>query len=631
MLEWLRGAASSLVAKLLLGLLVASFAAWGVGDMLRSSGASTVAQVGDREIGVADFQREFQIELSRYGNLSAEQGRNVGLDQAVLRRMAAQAALDQEAKAIGVDVSDDNVNDYIRNTPAFQNAAGAFDELAFDMTLRNANIRRGEYYEIVRRDLARQTLVTAIEAGGLYPRASASAIWVDLNETRDVSLITLAESDAETPPAPSDQDLKAFHQEEAERFTAPEYRTITYIWLRAEDYAKPEDVDEDEIADAYDSALDRYQKPERRNIERIDFDTQEEAAAAAARVADGESFEKVAADRGRSPADIALGYITRDELFDDASRDAAFGDQTSGVVGPVETDFGWMLFNIAGLRPAEETTLEAARDELAQEVALGRAGAELPDVANTVEDQRAGGATLLQIGAEEGALARQVTLNRDGFAPDGERVADLPDDPNLLERAFEMEIGDEMDLAELPNLEYFAVQVDEVTPAALKPFDSVRSDVEAAWITAQRRAAIAETADSLVARLEAGDTLAAVAASVEKEPRKIEKLSLTSADEDLTPQVLEQLFDGASGDIAAAELANGARRVIAVVDKIHTAVAADGAEEIELVAARAGENIRNDILALFQTAVLEEHEMQINPVGLNYATGAAHGDAYGGM
>ena len=629
MLEWLRGAASSLVAKLLLGLLVASFAAWGVGDMLRSSGASTVAEVGDREIGVADFQREFQIELTRYGNLSAEQARNVGLDQAVLRRMAAQAALDQEALAIGVDVSDDNVNENIRQTPAFQNAAGAFDEIAFDMTLRNANLRRGEFYEIVRRDLARQTLVSAVQAGGLYPRASASAIWVDMNETRDVSLITLSESDAEAPPPPSDQDLMAFHEEEAERFTAPEYRTVTYIWLRAEDYAKPDDVSEDEIADAYESALDRYQQPERRNIERIDFDTQEEAEAAAARIADGESFEKVAADRGRSAADIALGYITSDELFDEASRAAAFGLQTSGVVGPVETDFGWMLFNIAGLRPAEETSLEAARDELAQELALDRARVELPDVANTVEDQRAGGATLLQIGAEEGALARQVTLDRDGFAPNGERVSDLPDDPNLLQRAFEMEIGDEMDLAELPNLEYFAVQVDEVTPAALKPFDSVRGAVEAAWTTAQRRAAIAKQAESLKARLDSGDAMDAVAAAAEKEPRQIERLSRTSADADLTPQALEEIFEAEAGDAIAVELANGARQAIAVVGAIHTASPDEGAEEIERVAARAGENIRNDILALFQAAALDEHELRINPVGLAYATGATQ--AHGGM
>ena len=402
MIASLRKAASSIVAKFLIALLVLSFAAWGIGDWLRGASYGAVAQVGDEEISIPQFQREFNMALRQFnGQITAEQARMLQLDQSVLTQMAARIALDQETAALGIDAPNDAVDDYIRNAAAFQNPAGDFDRNAFEYAMRQAGLRPEEFQDGVRRDLARLTLVETIEAGGAYPQSAAETVWRHVNETRNLDYLYLNFDDVDAPTAPSDSALKSFHEAEADRFTAPEYRKIRYLWLRAEERAEPELVSDEEIAEAFERRRDEFQSPERRNIEQIVFSDEETAKTAAGRVLDGETFEQVAAGQGLTPADIALGYVTRDDLFDEASAEAVFGETSAGLIGPVQTDFGWSLFNIEGVIDAVETTLEEASEQLRADVAVERARAALPDLANAVEDARAGGAGLIEIGRQE--------------------------------------------------------------------------------------------------------------------------------------------------------------------------------------------------------------------------------------
>ena len=634
MLSWLRSATTSIVAKALLALLVLSFAAWGVGDMLRVGGGGAVAEVGDEEITIPQFRREFDMALQSYGGgMTPSQARALGVDQIVLSQMAGRVALDQETAALGVDAPDEEVDRFIRDAPAFQNAAGDFDDNAFQFALRRSGLRAGEFHENVRRDIARLALVTAVQDGGVYPRAAAEAVWLNANETRHIDYLTLTPADFDPIEAPTDGELRAFYEDEIERFTAPEYRTATYLWIRADDRADLESVTDDEIEAEYERRADEYNRPERRNIERIDYDSEAEATEAAARIADGETFERLAADRGLEPADVALGYVTKADLFDETSVEAVFGDAREGLVGPVKTDFGWALFNIEGVIDAETTSIDEARDELARAVAIDIARGGLPDLANAVEDARAGGATLMEIGEKEKLLARQVVIDANGFGEDGERVADLPADPRFLQTAFQLEPGEERDLIELPGLEYVAVQVDAIEPPTPRDFETVRDDVEAAWRRAAEAEALEGEAARLIERLAGGETIAAIGETFDQEPQRFENLSRAGSTGVLSSDVVTAAFDAAEGDGFDAAAAGGDRRVVGVVVEIVSADLVAGREEIELVLDRAAQSVEADFLQLFQDAALAERNFTANPTGIAAAfnPGGYAGGHGGGM
>ena len=71
MLEALRKSVSGILAKILIALLIVSFAVWGIGDMVRSYGRDVVAQVGDRSISAGEFRQAYQIQVSGFSSSSA--------------------------------------------------------------------------------------------------------------------------------------------------------------------------------------------------------------------------------------------------------------------------------------------------------------------------------------------------------------------------------------------------------------------------------------------------------------------------------------------------------------------------------------------------------------------------------
>ena len=88
MLESMRRGAQSWVAKGLFGILVASFAMWGVADVFRGWGQGSLASIGGTQISQGEFQREFQRELEAFSRdakqkLTPEQGKALGLDRRV--------------------------------------------------------------------------------------------------------------------------------------------------------------------------------------------------------------------------------------------------------------------------------------------------------------------------------------------------------------------------------------------------------------------------------------------------------------------------------------------------------------------------------------------------------------------
>ena len=348
------------------------------------------------------------------------------------------------------------------------------------------------------------------------------------------------------------------------------------------------------------------------------FDDEAAAAAARQRIDDGESFAKIAADAGYGENDAALGYVAKTELetFGPELAAAAFGEQSDGVIGPVETGGGWTLINIAGVSPAESTTFEEVRDELLQELAVDRARIELPAVANAVEDLRAAGATFEEIGEKEKVTVGVVTVDQNGMTPEGERAEGLPPDHSLLTRAFAMEIGEEMDLADSAGGEYFAVETRSVTPSALKPLETVRDEVAEAWRMTQRREALEAQAQALLARLKAGEAIATIGSEAGTEVGSAEGLARGAAHPELPTDLIIDMFetDAAQADGAAfAAAADGGRRwVLTQVAAVHEADPADGAAEIDSLVEGAGRDISQDMLELYRSSALDIHGFSVN-------------------
>src|SRR6185295_2342924 len=159
MLDQLRQGAQGWVSKLLMAVLVLSFAIWGIGGF-QGYHADRLASVGNAEVTVREFSRFY--EQARRN--SQESGREVNPEQ-VLSAVMTNAALDDAASEYGLGVSNDRVATEIAKNPAFQNTDGTFDRQRFAAILDNAGMNRDDFVHDVKRQLVRGQIADTVGAG----------------------------------------------------------------------------------------------------------------------------------------------------------------------------------------------------------------------------------------------------------------------------------------------------------------------------------------------------------------------------------------------------------------------------------------------------------------------------------
>jgi len=161
MLRGLRNASSNWLGKAVMaavvGFLVISFAIWGIGDIFRGFGRSTVAKIGRTEISVEQFRNLYNDRLQQYSRqagraIGPEQARQLGLDRLVIGQIVSEILLDERARVLGLALSDAEVAKQITADPAFQGLNGQFDRARFEQVIRNAGFTEPRFVAEQRRE-----------------------------------------------------------------------------------------------------------------------------------------------------------------------------------------------------------------------------------------------------------------------------------------------------------------------------------------------------------------------------------------------------------------------------------------------------------------------------------------------
>ena len=245
MLDQLRQGAQGWVSKALMGLLVLSFAVWGIGGF-QGYGAGTLATVGDTEVSVQDFARMYD-QAQRNARQAGQQVR----PEQVLAALVTNAALDDAAGEYGLGVSEDRVAAEIAKNPAFSREDGTFDRERFTVILQNAGMNRDDFVHDMRRELVRDQISDTLGAGLEVPQPLVAALYRLQNEERTVSFVVVDASSIEPAGTPGESDLQTYFDENKENFRAPEYRKLALLTLDPATIADPSAVTPEEVAAEY--------------------------------------------------------------------------------------------------------------------------------------------------------------------------------------------------------------------------------------------------------------------------------------------------------------------------------------------------------------------------------------------
>ena len=541
MLQAIRSKTASIVVKALAGLLIISFAAWGIQDIIGTSASElTVASVGERDIDPQEFDYELSRETQRLrqtfgGSLTEEQLVGLGIGNAVLQRMINDAALASKAADLGILVSDDQVTQAIHNDATFHGFDGKFSRTRFNEVMRASGFPEQVYIERVRADIALRQLVGAVDHSPASPKKLSEMLRAYRFEKRTADTLMIMASDQADPGMPTDEQLKKVYDDQSQRFTAPEYRKITYVHLDPKLLMDDVAATPEELQAAYDANAPSYIKPEQRTVQQMVLTDEAKANEAAQMLLQGQDFMKVATEVAEmEPAAVNLGSITREGLLPDLAK-VAFEIDEGAYAGPVKSPLGWHILKITKIDKGFTKTLDEVRDELTKIVKHEHAIDALYDLSTRFEDQIGGGATLEEAGASVGSPAVTiVAADRDGKAPGGEKAAGVPEGlASLLPIAFAAERGIESELTEAGDKGFFMLRVDGITAPALRPLADVRDEVIAAWKDLERIKSAEKQAKELAQLVDGGTAFSALAGVV---PASIETVGpLARAERDKAP------------------------------------------------------------------------------------------------
>ncbi|HWK66824.1 MAG TPA: SurA N-terminal domain-containing protein [Rhizobiaceae bacterium] len=558
MLDNLRKAAGTWVAKLLLLLLVVSFAIWGIsGELTRGFGSGKVVTVGGTSVSAKDYRLAYDRQLRTWSGqlgrqMTREQAAAFGITEQALAQVANEAALDEQARRLGLGISKDRLAALAREDTAFAGPDGKFDRRQFDYVLREIGMSPDDYLRNRQHAAMRQQIVEALTDGLEAPDTFLRAMVLYRGEDRTIDYIALPKSIVEPIEEPSDSVLSAWFEENKASYAAPEYRKISYIKLEPADIADPSAITDEQVAKDYEANKSRYTTPERRTIDQIVFQTEEAANQARASLNAGSSFDDIVKSEGKSPADVQLGTLSRDRVADPAVAEAAFSLRENEVSQVVKGAFGPVLIRVTKIEPEIVQPLEALKEEIRKTLAEDEASRILLDVHDSYEDARAGGATMQE--AADKLKLKVVTvdaIDRSALRPDGSIVSDLPQSQELLRAAFEADANVENPPLNIGNTGFLFFEVDAITPARDRTLDEVRTKVVADWKTGETNARLAKKATELQERVKSGTPLDTIATELSLEKQTKRGLKREADDGDIGKAGVAAVFAVALNGVGA--------------------------------------------------------------------------------
>ncbi|WP_313320678.1 peptidyl-prolyl cis-trans isomerase [Stenotrophomonas sp.] len=547
MLQKLRDKTSGWIVTVIMGLLMIPFLFVIDNSYLGGVGAQNVAKVSappswwraapswwpmsflwnHHEISVEDFRARFEqarmaARDQQGDNFDPRQFETTENKLAVLDQLIDEQVVRLAAEDAHIVIGDTAVRDYITAIPAFQKD-GKFDPDLYRMTLAQGNPPRTPdmFDQLVRTSLQQSIIPTALAQSGFTTKGEAERLLKLLGETRDVEFAMLPPPAADTA-AVSDAEVDQWYKSHPKDFLQPETVAIEFVELNAATLPAATAADEATLRHRYDEEKARFVTADQRLASHIlisagsDAASQQAAEAKASKLAaeakQGADFAALAKanseDPGSKDAGGDLGWVEKGVMVK-PFEDALFAMKAGDVVGPVKTEFGYHVLKLREIKGGEGRSFEEVRDQLAAEQLQADTEKSFSEFSGRLVDLVYKNPTALEPAAKEVGLPVQT------LGPFTRATASgIATNPAVLKAAFSdnlVEDGTVSDPIEIAPNHSVMIRVTSHTPEQATPLAQAKDSVIAAVRAHRAMEASKKAADALLAKLNAGQTLQALA------------------------------------------------------------------------------------------------------------------------
>ncbi len=521
MLQSIRDRAQGWIAWVIVGLIILTFALFGIEQYARGDKVVVVAEVNGEEITGSEFLTLYHRQKSRlekqFGDLYDQVVDDETLRLQVLDALIESELMRQWAKDHGMVITDQQLARAIHSAEVFQQDGKFSDKVYEEVLLRNGmNIARFEYEQ---RQYLLEGQFYALTMAGIFATPFEVEQLAQLQgQERYVSYLRIDQRPFLKRVNISDEAIEKAYNDNIEAYIEPEKVSIDYIDLSQAEIAKTIDVTDEAIQAYYDENKVLFTLPEKRHAKHIliapEADTEEAHNAALetvaevqAKLAAGESFEALAKTYSNDPGSASsggdLGAFEQGMMVPEFDE-VVFSLNVGEVSDSVKTDFGYHIIKLEGIEPKQTQVLEEVKQKVIDQYKMEQAERQYFDLLEQLTTLAYEQSDSLEPAAEAVGLVVHTSAP---FSQEG-GAGELLSNPKVLQVAFSDEVlkeGLNSEAIELSGNRSLFIRVNEHVEARQKALSEVAESIKE---NLARQAAVkkaSELAEQLLTQIQAGE------------------------------------------------------------------------------------------------------------------------------
>ena len=511
MLQDIRDNSQGLIAKIIVGVIIAVFALFGV---MRSTTLPGVAEVNGQEISEAQLQNNTQQLLNSIGAGIDSIDQDL-LEQIALNQLIEQIILLQSAEEASMVISSNEIDRQMLETVSFQ-IGGVFNPDLAVRTLAGQGYSVASYREFLRQQLVLSQIANAYSSSNFVTEAELNRLAELSGQTRDFRYISVILGARTLGLAISDDQIAAYYESNKEDFIDEESLVVRYVILDKDEISEEIEVDEIELKAQYESEREEYEGSSEKRAAHILFEVGADLAEADVltlareiqqRILEGEDFEALALEFSSDIVSAEeggdIGY-TDGSAFPSEIEEALEILAVNEVSDPIITEFGVHLVKLTedsenSFQPYEEVVDRIERDKKSAEIELIYAE-RLQNLSNLAFET----GDLLTISEELNLpILQSEPIGRSGGSA-------IYSNQELIAAAFSDEVlmdGNNSDVVELGTGQAVVLRIQEFNEAAVPTLEEVQPEIAVIIRTEMEREEVQKVGENLLDAAERGEGL----------------------------------------------------------------------------------------------------------------------------
>lgn len=519
----MRKYAGSWMIKVLLAAIVLVFVFWGVGSF-KSAKETQVATVNGEIINIEEYQKAYNNIIESYrrqfgDKMNDEMLKHLQLGRQAVDTLINQKLLLQESEKLGIQVTDRELADKIKSTPAFQNN-GVFDNRRYSSLLSQNRLSVEEFEQGFRHQIVMSKLQKFIADAAKVSENEAWNWYAFENRLTSIEYV-MVKPESYKDISLTDEELESYFDKNKEKYRIEQKMKVQYFEFDPKDFEAGVTIPDEDVREYYDTHPEEFHKEKTvaaRHIlfkldQNADEETQQEVKQKASDVLklarEGQDFAELAKKYSEGPskdAGGALGAFTRDSMVKPFA-DAAFEMKTGEISDLVKTQFGWHIIKVEKVQPEVTEPFEKAKSKIRAELISARSKSAAYDKAEEIYDLLYSGEDLSKV-----AEAQKLPLKKTDFFGRMGPYNQVKSAVQFSTTSFELQI---MDISEVKEFEgnYYIIQPIEKIESKLPSFKDVKDRVKADLMAQRQSERAKKDAQSIIEAVKKDDNLSAASES----------------------------------------------------------------------------------------------------------------------